>query len=45
MNHTTAACVFNKAVQILWQNGVKPDNALLLFTVAAPYTTKAAEGL
>jgi hypothetical protein len=32
VNHTTAACVFNEAMQTLWPDGVKFDNVLLLVT-------------
>jgi hypothetical protein len=45
VNHTTAACVFNEAMQTLWPDGVKFDSMLLLVTDAALYMKKAAEGL
>jgi hypothetical protein len=40
VNHTTIACVFNEAMQILWPFGMKFDN-MLLVTDATPYMKKA----
>lgn len=44
-NHVTVARLFNESLQLLWPNGIKFDNVLLLLTDAAPYMKKAAEGL
>ncbi|PSN35166.1 hypothetical protein C0J52_23486 [Blattella germanica] len=44
-NHVTMAHLFNESLQLIWLNGVKFDNVLLLLTDAAPYMKKAAEGL
>jgi hypothetical protein len=40
VNHKRTAHVFNEAVQILWPDGLKFDNVLLLVTDAALYMTK-----
>jgi hypothetical protein len=42
--HTTAACVFNEAMQTLWPDGVKFDSMLLLVSDDALYMKKS-EGL
>ncbi|KAJ4435703.1 hypothetical protein ANN_18319 [Periplaneta americana] len=44
-NHVTIASLFNQSLEILYPNGVKDDNVLLLLTVSTAYITKAAEGL
>lgn len=44
-NHITVARLFNESMHILWPNGVKYDNVLILLSDAAPYMKKAAEAL
>lgn len=43
--HVTIARLFNEAMQLLWPEGIKFDNVLLLVTDAAAYMKKAAVGL
>jgi hypothetical protein len=45
VNHITIARDYNEAMQTLWPDGVKLDNAFFLVTDAAPNIKKAAEGL
>jgi hypothetical protein len=40
VNHTIIVRVYNEAMQILWPDGVKFDNVLLLVTDAVSYMKK-----
>ena len=44
-NHSTIAVTFDNALNLLWPEGVKRENVLLLVTDAAPYMVKAGKGL
>jgi hypothetical protein len=45
VNHTTAAHIFNEAMQTLWPHGVKFDNILLLVIDTTLYMKKVTEEL
>jgi hypothetical protein len=44
-NHSIIPVLFDSAMNLLWPDGVKRENALLLVTDAAPYMVKVAKGL
>ncbi|KAL4143683.1 hypothetical protein QTP88_005988 [Uroleucon formosanum] len=43
VNHSTIFQLFNKAMHILWGNGVKHNDVLLFVSDAAPYMKKAGD--
>jgi hypothetical protein len=45
VNHSTIAILINESLSLLWPNGVKYENVLLLVTDAAPYMKKAYKSL
>lgn len=43
VNHTTISKLFDRALHIIWPNGIKHDNVLLFLSDAAPYMVKAGK--
>lgn len=44
-NHSTMSCAFNDAMGVLWPDGIKYSNVLLLVTDAAKYMVKTGNAL
>jgi len=44
-NHTSIAKLLDKALHLLWPQGIKYDNILLFLSDAAPYMVKAGKGI
>jgi len=45
VNHSTISKLFDRSLQIIWPNGIKHDQVLLLLSDAAPYMVKAGKAI
>jgi hypothetical protein len=45
VSHSTISKLFDRSLQIIWPNGIKHDQVLLLLSDAAPYMVKAGKAI